>query len=701
MNPRSNIVRNAMALCLLLVSVVASHASEFLWSVEGAGWLNNRRIQRQLELMLPEAAPLSANDVEDAVMVILNSMQQKGFLDASVVTHLTELQSEANAPADASWTMRWDRDLETFFEKDVTLREVRFEVIPGPVFYFDRFEIEEDGGLESDWIESFYYKPTMLFQSDRVRLFHPGKFEKSSRNLETQLSLRGYRNAKVFGVVQQMDMETGAVYTVVRVVPGPMHRLAAVDVDLSDEHVEYPSISFESWVGQPYTRVVRQDLINTVRNVFYEKGYPDVTMEVTQEVVEAGPPVMHRLYLKVNPGPRVRVGPITLDGLQETRESFIRKKLNLQPGDWLNPVELDADRLTLSRTGLFDRVDLQVVPGELERPVRFTLQERYPWTMDLMAGWGSYEQLRLGSTLKRDNLWGQAHQALLRTVVSMKSQFGEAVYTIPDIRRSGVNLNFRTFALKREEVSFDRREQGIDLGITKRFERIGLDSSWVYAIQVLESVDRQGRTVLSDENSRVGSLSLRLNRDQRDSPITPQDGYRVFSNVEWADERLGGNVNFWNVEIGYSQHGRFGNGLFWHAGLSHGWLVASGSGNNFIPTNKLYFPGGDDSIRGYQRGEAAPRDAEGFLVGARSNILLNLELEQFLTDSISAVLFYDWLGSSVRSVVAGYDQSLESVGIGLRWKTVIGPVRLEYGHNLKPRDGDPNGTLHLALGMPF
>jgi len=80
---------------------------------------------------------------------------------------------------------------------------------------------------------------------------------------------------------------------------------------------------------------------------------------------------------------------------------------------------------------------------------------------------------------------------------------------------------------------------------------------------------------------------------------------------------------------------------------------------------------------------------------------LNLELEQLLTDSLSAVVFVDTLAASRLASDGLGDETLSSIGLGVRWRTFMGPVRLEYGHNLNRRPGDPNGALHFAIGFPF
>ena len=122
---------------------------------------------------------------------------------------------------------------------------------------------------------------------------------------------------------------------------------------------------------------------------------------------------------------------------------------------------------------------------------------------------------------------------------------------------------------------------------------------------------------------------------------------------------------------------------------------------NNLPFNSRFFPGGENSIRGYKEGEASPRNSQGQLVGAETYTLGTVEFEQALTAKWSLVVFSDSLGFARRIQQYPWDTGLFSVGGGLRWHTLIGPVRLEYGYNLNPRPGDPSGTLLFSLGYPF
>ncbi len=93
--------------------------------------------------------------------------------------------------------------------------------------------------------------------------------------------------------------------------------------------------------------------------------------------------------------------------------------------------------------------------------------------------------------------------------------------------------------------------------------------------------------------------------------------------------------------------------------------------------------------------------ADGKLIGAESYLLGTVELEQALTRWLSLVAFSDNLGATRRFSQYPFDETLYSVGGGLRFRTIVGPIRLEYGHNLNRRTGDPSGTVHFSLGFPF
>ena len=160
-------------------------------------------------------------------------------------------------------------------------------------------------------------------------------------------------------------------------------------------------------------------------------------------------------------------------------------------------------------------------------------------------------------------------------------------------------------------------------------------------------------------------------------------------------------MNYFRAKLAGGWYYKFPTSQVIHAGISHSFVVPFGSAEENLPFNKRFFPGGENTVRGYKQGEASPRDANGETVGTQSFILVNLEVEQPLTEDWAVVVFLDSIGISNEQADYPADEVLSSVGIGIRYRTVLGPVRLEYGHNLNPRPGDSQGALHFSLGVPF
>lgn len=114
-----------------------------------------------------------------------------------------------------------------------------------------------------------------------------------------------------------------------------------------------------------------------------------------------------------------------------------------------------------------------------------------------------------------------------------------------------------------------------------------------------------------------------------------------------------------------------------------------------------FTPAAKTPSAGYGRGEAAPRGTTGQFLPAKAITVVNLELEQALTSKWSAVGFTDALGGTESLAHYPFDYRLYSVGAGVRYNTIIGPIRLEYGRNLNPRPHDPGGTILFSVGFPF
>jgi outer membrane translocation and assembly module TamA len=300
------------------------------------------------------------------------------------------------------------------------------------------------------------------------------------------------------------------------------------------------------------------------------------------------------------------------------------------------------------------------------------------------------------------NLFGLAHQSRIDLVQSMKSTTADYTYSVPELFGGSIDGAARLFGLQRREIAFLRQEFGVSFTLKRPVPWLGAEGTAGYTYQALRNKDNQLATQATDrEQLNVASINFGLTGDHRDNPLRPRRGFRWFAEAELAARSLGGAAEFQRFELGAAYHTPWGEGHWIHLSLTHGVITTLGTTDATLPVNKRFYPGGDNSIRGYQRGEAAPRGADGLFIGAKSYVLLNMELEQALTPNWSVVTFADALGSAARLKDYPFAGRLYTAGLGLRYQTLIGPVRAEYGHNLNPRAGDPRGTWQISIGYPF
>jgi len=310
--------------------------------------------------------------------------------------------------------------------------------------------------------------------------------------------------------------------------------------------------------------------------------------------------------------------------------------------------------------------------------------------------------LRGGFELEQYNVFGRAHHSRLRAIQSFKSSSGTYTYTMPELLGEDWDDFLRGYGLRREEVSFTRVEYGGGAGVQRTFRQISSTMALRYDYQILSATEAEVDVAEEGVKSpAVGAVTFDFRHDRRNNPLYPERGYKIFGNLELASEYLAGDVNYQRFELAASYHWPLDRSRHMHFGLAHGILASGGSAAEDIPFTRRFFPGGENSIRGYQEGQASPRNDEGDEVGGETYLLGSVEFEQAITPRWSLVVFSDNLSTGRELKSYPGDERLFSVGGGLRWRTLIGPVRVEYGHNLNPRPGDPSGTLHFSFGFPF
>jgi outer membrane protein insertion porin family len=710
MRRKNNRRPRAAPWCLLLVCMVLpgspllgappSREKPAKVSVSGLGWLRDHELRVSLDRLLgAERGPLiNANGIDDAAFLLISALHSEGYLKP-------EMSVEVEQPDGKKMRLAYDSTLTTVLPRTLEGKAVEFQVHPGVWYHLTDIRLTGLNAVGLSDGQRYFVGETVLFTGTTARAYSPTQLNQSRENLQEELRRLGYADAQVLLSDVAIDDHTGAVTVGVDVKQGPRWQVKSLQFEgEKGKGAELGKMDRFVHKQNDWSPLWEQDVTSEVRKAFLERGYPDVTVRLTQTATATSESLMWvTVVAHVDAGTLVRMGPVKFQGQERTKESVLLRRVDAKPGEPLNLTALEQARYRLARLGVFEKVELTYDPptGDERTPV-FTLKEGRTLETSLLFGYGSYEELRGGVEVRQYNLFGLAHQSRLSLVESMKSSQGEYNYTVPEIFGKSVDGTARVFGLQRQELSFDREEYGGSLLLSRQVPWLGVEGSGGYTYQALRNTDDSLSTSATDNKQvNVASIDLNLTRDRRDNPLKPTHGYWLFAKVEAASRYLGGAVDYQRFEFGGSYHTRWGSGHWIHVGLTHGVITTFGTDDTTLPVNIRFYPGGDTSIRGYREGEAAPRGPDGRFIGAKSYVLANLEFEQALVKNFSVVEFGDALGTAVELKDYPFNEKLFSAGLGLRYNTLIGPLRAEYGRNLNRRPGDPAGTLLISVGFPF
>lgn len=705
--------------------------------VKGCGIWENRMLKKVIWLLLPEEGSrpefLRSDFIEDAVYMMQADLEDKGYLAPSMEI---ELELESGEIQQYSWK----RDTLLQLPRPLYVRKATFHVDRGVLSHYETITFNGLESISNEEADSYFRGAEFLIPQKSSRVYSPAGLDRGLANLEQALQLLGYADARATVESLERDTTTGVVNATILVVEGAMHRIRSTVETIQSAGADGNPLTVTQTPNVPFSKRWLAEWSREMRRAQYRQGYPETRIGIAEPVVEMdGDIVWVDLEATTEPGMQYELGEIRFTGNERTRERYLRKKVRLETGEPLDLFKVQDGRYELSKTGLFDSVRLilddpnltddskaadgsddrsdegeedegsadgaesdieDAVARPLPRGVTYELKEARYTQVNLLAGYGTYELVRAGVEWEQRNLFGVAHSSRLRFVKAVRATRAQYDYSVPGLFGTPTDGFASLYARERLEPAFRRREVGGSIGIERPIPSIRSRVGVRYTQEYLDA----GRVPLVREyglsSGRVGSLAFNILHEARDNAMSPEKGHHLFSRAEIASSHLGGVANYQLFEVGGSLHRPLDSGRFLHFGFTHGIIRSQGNRSDNLPFNKRFFPGGENSIRGYQLTEASPLENDS-LVGAEAYWLFSGEFEQALTPTWSLVLFSDTVGIAANLDDYPSTEILLSVGLGIRWKTVVGPVRLEYGHNVNPRSQDPSGTVLVSIGFPF
>ncbi|HEY9033778.1 MAG TPA: autotransporter assembly complex family protein [Pseudomonadales bacterium] len=450
-----------------------------------------------------------------------------------------------------------------------------------------------------------------------------------------------------------------------------------------------PFVALVRQPGMAVGDVLRHDRYDALKQrllrLLAERGYPARQLRRTALVVDVAQR-QARVELSVDSGPRYRFGSIRFDQ-QSLSEDLLARFVPFAEGDPFDNQLLLSLRQSLSGSGYYADVRVQAgVPDDasLDIPVTVTATALPPHVYSAGLGFATDTgpRLRLGFENRRVNASGHRYSSELE-LSPVRSGLGFA-YDIPldDPERERLKIS-SAYLYQRAD---DHRSERYRLGLA---HEKALYSGWIGTTSL--DLEREYFTVASQrDHTDLLIPGYALSRTRADDRIYPRHGWLLQGKARLADTMLASTVSFvqlqglakWVVSIGQAR---------FLLRLEGGATLADELTD--LPASVRFFAGGDNSIRGYAYQSLGPVDDNGEVIGGRHLLAGSIELDFPLYGQWSAAVFSD-AGNA-------YDtwdsfEPVSSVGAGVRWRSPIGPLRVDLAW---PNDGPDQLRLHISMGM--
>ncbi len=438
-----------------------------------------------------------------------------------------------------------------------------------------------------------------------------------------------------------------------------------------------------------------------------ELGYP-LAKVGSQDIVADHRTNLVDVRLNIDPGPHASIGAVTVQGAKDVNPEFIARQTGLMPGAEYDPDDIRRGRERLAALGVFSVIKLQEadsVGPDGTLPITIVVAERKPRRIGLGASYSTTEGIGLESFFLHRNLFGEAENLRLDARlggVSYPVQTKDFDYYFgATFTKPGVIFNPDTklvsSVVAQKQVLKRYTETSIE-------GRVGLDQEFTPELSATYGLSaKQAQFVDPVFGTRdftiLGAYGT-LSYDTRDDPKDATEGFLATVSAEPFYETTYGTTSLLATTEGRAYLSLAGNDRVVLAGrVKVGALF--GPSVSQIPPDKLFFAGGGGSVRGYPYRSIGVVRADGTVTGGKFLTEASAEARVKVTDDIGVVAFVDAGYVTDESFVGLQEGTQLGAGLGLRYYTGLGPLRLDVALPLNKRPGDPNYALYVGIGQAF
>lgn len=509
------------------------------------------------------------------------------------------------------------------------------------------------------------------------------------------LQALGYFKTRISSTIN--TQESPAKVTI-HIVPGPVFRMGSVTFTGQPSHVLPTPEDIHLTSGMPATAASIRAGEKSILSLLSRQGYPFASITSRDVVADHAREEVDTRW-DIDPGPLCVFGSVTISGLENVEPGFVQKTISWKKGETFNATREDTTRAALLHSGLFGMVQVEHAPAPSADgvlPMTIELRERVPRTVKAGLEYATDTGPGASFSWENRNVFHKGER--LRT----QAQINEM------LQRADVRLTFPAFfgpwQLSTEgSIAQEDTDAYTSRSITSGalFERnltpwLRTGGGVRYRLNRVEGSDEDEET--------YGLLSFPVFADIiKAAPLLDfSSGWTLKGEVAPYQDTLGQNITFVKSRLQGSTYLPILPSKKLILALRGVFGTIGGTGLQDIPADERFYAGGGGSVRGYAYQMAGELDDDDDPTGGLSEIECSAELRSKFTQSLGAVLFIDGGRYFEDAIPQNMNDLFWGAGVGLRYFTPIGPIRLDVAFPLEGReDIDSPFQIYISIGQAF
>jgi len=502
----------------------------------------------------------------------------------------------------------------------------------------------------------------------------------------------------------EVEFEEDGIVITIRIDEGAQFKVGEVTMagDLiipQEQLLEKLKITEEEYYNRD---ALRLDVI-TLTDIYADEGYANV--DISPRIDQDTENLVVNIIFDVDKGKQVYFEEITISGNTKTRDKVIRRQLQVYEQELYGGRRLKRSVRNLYRLDFFEDIKVNTIKGSADDKTRLRIDviEKNTGAFSFGAGYGNVENLFLTASVAERNLFGRSQTLSLKGQVGTKTTRYTLSFTEPWLFDIPLSAGADIYNWNYSFSDYDKDSIGAKLRLGyPLFDYTRGYLTYNYDIANIKNVsDDAANSIKNDEGENIkSSISARIRYDSKDQLFHPTKGSAHDANIEFAG--LGGTVGFTK----YIAETSWYYPLVWELiGVLHAkaGYVRPLPGKT-LPDYEKFYMMGIDALRGFDRGDLSPRDENGAEIGGNKFVQFNVETRFPLVKEagVYGVVFFDTGNIKKEGEDLKLDDLRESAGVGIRWLSPMGPIRLEYGWILDPQPTDQgSGNWEFSMATSF